>query len=142
MLSAYLWVTDENDLQNCFSVRKKVFMEEQGFKDEFDDIDNHAHHLLFLDDETPIATSRLFIDENNFWHIGRVCVLKESRKNGIGAFLIKECIEKARELGKSKTVVLGAQVAAKSFYEKVGFKQYGDIFYDEGCPHIMMKYEL
>lgn len=142
MLSAYLWVTDENDLKSCFSVREKVFIEEQGFKEEFDNIDDIAHHLLFLDDEKPIATLRLFIDENGCWHIGRVCVLKDYRKNNIGTFLIKECIQKAKELGKSKTIVLGAQVSAKNFYEKIGFCEYGDIFYEEGCPHIMMKYSI
>lgn len=142
MISAYLWVTEKEDLQKCFNIREKVFINEQGFLEEFDDIDNIAHHLLFLDDEKEIATARLFIDENKNWHIGRVCVLKEYRGNGIGAFLIKECILKAKELNQSSTVVLGAQLKAKKFYEKLGFIQYGEIFYEEDCPHIMMKISL
>lgn len=141
MLYGFLWTTTEEELQQCFFVRKKVFMEEQGFQNEFDEIDEIAHHLLFLDDEAPIATARLFFYEN-CWHIGRVCVLKEYRGNRIGQFLIEECLHKAKELRKSNLVRLGAQVRAMPFYEKLGFTPCSEEYDDEGCPHIMMEYRL
>lgn len=36
-------------------------------------------------------------------------------------------------------VCLHAQVQAKPFYEKLGFKAYGEIDCDEFCPHTWMK---
>ena len=36
-------------------------------------------------------------------------------------------------------VCLHAQLQAKPFYEKLGFKAYGEIDYDEDCPHTWMK---
>ncbi len=141
MLGGYLWITTEEEREQCFAVRRAVFMEEQGFQNEFDAIDEEAHHLLFLDDEKPIATARLFFDDG-VWHIGRVCTLKEYRGQGIGKFLIEECLLKAKELRRSKTVVLGAQVQAKGFYEACGFRAYGEEYDDEGCPHIRMRMEL
>ena len=35
-------------------------------------------------------------------------------------------------------VVLHAQVRAKEFYEKQGYQPYGEIGFEEGCPHIWM----
>lgn len=141
MIAGFLWITEQSELEQCFSVRKKVFMEEQGFHDEFDEIDDRAHHILFLDDDKPVGTARLFLYENE-WHIGRVCVLKEYRGQGIGKFMVQEAVCKARELGQSKVLSLSAQVRVKDFYEKLGFKQSGEQLYDEGCPHIPMKIEL
>ena len=40
-------------------IRKAVFMEEQGFQQEFDEIDDRAYHALILDGETPAAVGRL-----------------------------------------------------------------------------------
>lgn len=39
-------------------------------------------------------------------------------------------------------VCLHAQVQAKPFYEKLGFKAYGEIDCDEFCPHTWMKKEM
>ena len=43
--------------------RREVFVDEQGFKNEFDDIDNTAIHLVCYDNENPIGTARIFYDE-------------------------------------------------------------------------------
>ena len=37
-------------------IRKAVFVEEQGFENEFDDIDSYANHLVLFDNDKPIAT--------------------------------------------------------------------------------------
>lgn len=137
MISGYLWVTQPEELEQCFSVRQAVFVEEQGFQNEFDEIDQTAYHLLFLDDEKPVGTARLFLYQK-CWHIGRVCVLPEYRGRRIGAFLVKECIKKAEELGQSRQISISAQLQAKSFYEKLGFSISGDLHMDEHCPHITM----
>ena len=38
-----------------------------------------------------------------------------------------------------KTAELSAQVYAIKFYEKLGYKSYGDIYYDAGIEHKTMK---
>ena len=50
MIPGFLWVTQPEEMAQCRSVRQCVFIEEQGFSNEFDEIDETAHHLLFLDD--------------------------------------------------------------------------------------------
>lgn len=41
-------------------IRREVFIDEQGFKNEFDDIDITAIHLVCYDKEKPIGTARIF----------------------------------------------------------------------------------
>jgi predicted GNAT family N-acyltransferase len=122
------------------SVREKVFVEEQGFKNEFDDIDNIAVHIVMFDDNNePIATCRIFDGEDPKGCIlGRLAVIKEYRKNNIGRTMLEEAEKYARSVGK-ETISLHAQCRVKEFYRKSGFTEYGEIDYDEGCPHIWMK---
>ncbi len=141
MLGGFLWVTTAEELAQCHAVRRNVFMEEQGFEVDIDTVDDHALHLLFLDDEEPIGTLRLFIEDGD-WHIGRICVKKAYRDKGIGRFLVQEALQKAKEQGQSTRAVLGSQIQVQGFYEKLGFVAYGEQYLDEGWPHIHMACDL
>ena len=51
-------------------IRQKVFVDEQGFQNEFDDIDEAATHIVMFDeDKIPIATCRIFWDAKMNTHI-------------------------------------------------------------------------
>lgn len=121
---------------DAYYVRKKVFMDEQGFTSELDDIDKLATHVILYDHEKPIATGRIY-KENNEYHIGRICVLAAYRKQHLASKVMKTL----EEIGfkQTDTIYLSAQVQAKGFYEKLGYIAYGNEFMDEHCPHIMMK---
>ena len=58
------------------AIRQAVFVEEQGFQEEFDAIDRHALHLLLFADGRPVGTLRAFTEDGGTrWHIGRVAVI-------------------------------------------------------------------
>lgn len=119
-------------------IRKKVFVEEQGFKDEFDDLDLDARHIVLYIENEPAATLRYFWDEiNNSYVAGRIVVLKEFRGKSFGAAVLKEAEKLIKNLGKDK-LMLAAQVRAKGFYEKQGYRAFGEKFLEEYCPHIWM----
>ena len=121
--------------QEAKDIRIKVFMEEQGFKDEFDDLDQECRHLVVFDQNKPIGTCRYYYDDSLHAHvIGRIAVIKEYRGKKVGQYIVQS----ACSLLKG-TVCLHAQLQAKGFYEKLGFKAYGEIDYDEDCPHTWMK---
>lgn len=141
MIAGFLWVTEPQDLARCFTLREQVFMQEQGFSYDQDEQDADALHLLFLDDELPVGTLRLFLDGDD-WHVGRICVKQTYRGNGIGRFLVEECIQKAREQGRAKRLILGSQLHARGFYEALGFTPYGEPFLDDGAPHVHMQFQL
>lgn len=122
-------------------IRVEVFTEEQGFCQEFDDIDSQSYHLLLMDEDQAIGTARIFFDADHTLHIGRVAVRKVRRSGGCGSAVLTACCEKAKQLGAVRAV-LGAQCRAMKFYEKNGFAAFGDLYDDEGCPHRMMEKRL
>ncbi|MCI9127326.1 MAG: GNAT family N-acetyltransferase [Eubacterium sp.] len=121
-------------------VRQKVFVNEQGFYNEFDDIDETATHIvMFAEDKTPVATCRIFWDTVMNTHIlGRLAIIKEYRGRTIGSVIVREA-EKYIQKNGGKSIVLHAQCRLTAFYQKLGFAEFGDIGDDEGCPHIWMK---
>ena len=116
-------------------------MDEQGFSDEIDSLDETAWHLVIYDNARPIACGRLFFEEEKVAHVGRVAVLPEWRGKHIGALLMKEMEDKAIALGCER-IRLGAQCRASGFYQKQGYQSFGEEYLDEGCPHIMMEKPL
>ena len=69
-------------------IRIKVFVEEQGFKEEFDELDLICTHLVTFDNDKPCATVR-FYEQNSVYYIGRLAVLKEYRSKHLGAKINK-----------------------------------------------------
>lgn len=126
--------------KEALTVRITVFVEEQGFVDEIDEIDNTAtHFVLFSEDEQPIATCRVFsADGGDDYILGRLCVLKEYRGNGYGSLLIERAEQHVLAVGGS-SLRLHSQYHAASFYEKLGYVAYGEVENEQGKPHIWMK---
>ena len=121
-------------------IRKAVFINEQGFQNEFDEIDNKAVHIvLYSEDEEPIATCRVFWDPSmNTYVLGRLAVIEKYRGKNIGSTMLKEA-ERYVQKKEGKTLILHAQCRAVGFYKKSGFIEFGDVDNDESCPHIWMR---
>ena len=80
----------DNLPQEAKYIRTAVFIDEQGFKNEFDEIDDTAKHILIYHDGKAVGVARFFSKDGKEYHIGRVAVLKPYRKYGYG----KEMCEK------------------------------------------------
>lgn len=132
-----------SDLPQCAKdIRQQVFIKEQGFINEFDDIDKCAWHLVVYDEETPLACCRFFRgDTPNEFIIGRLAVLKEHRGKQLGALMMQEAEKYIKSIGGEK-LSLSAQLRVKEFYEKQGFTASGDTYFDEYCEHIHMEKAL
>ena len=126
--------------EDAAALRTEIFIKEQGFTQEFDEIDERAYHAIYYFDGIPVATGRVFWDkdEGGSYTIGRVCVKKEYRKQHLGSVIIEALMKVAEEKGASR-VHLSSQLSARGFYESLGFTAYGPIYYDETCPHIAME---
>lgn len=135
-------IAPTDDRQACFALRYAVFVTEQGYtaEGEVDALDADSHHLLALEDGTPIGTARVYLEDGSA-KIGRVCVCKARRGIGLGADLINAAVALAAQHGAQRAV-LGAQAHAVGFYAKLGFTPYGAPYTDEGAPHQMMERRL
>lgn len=124
--------------EEAAKIRQKVFVEEQGFHNEFDEIDKHAKHIVLYDNHLPVATCRFFERETaGNYAIGRLAVIKQYRGKNLGSELLKYAESEIEKSG-GKCAFLHAQTRAAKFYEKNGYVQQGEIELDESCPHVWM----
>ncbi len=122
-------------------IRREVFMDEQGFVNEFDETDDVSRHIVAYDGDSPVAVCRITPGEDGVCHLGRVAVVSDHRGRSLGSILLREAEVQASDIGQRR-MVLGAQVRAKGFYERQGYVAYGEEYMDEWCPHIMMGKDL
>ena len=135
----YIWSAPGHLPEAAKRIRTEVFVREQGFAEEFDDMDLCSYHVLLRQNEKDIGTARMFWEEDRQTiHIGRVALLKTVRGCGLGSKLLSACEYKAKQLGAQR-VILGAQCRAMKFYGENGFQAFGECFDDQGCPHQMME---
>lgn len=124
--------------EEAAKIRKAVFMQEQGFTNEFDDVDDTAVHLVLYKDGLPVATCRYFHGpEEKSYVVGRVAVIRSCRGQSLGAEILREAERQIRAQG-GKQVSLSAQTRVTGFYEKQGYHAQGSSYYDEFCLHIQM----
>lgn len=124
-------------------IRREVFMEEQGFRDEFDVTDGICeHYVMYTDGGYPAAVCRTYPSRDEHCSvIGRVAVRKELRGKGLGKRMIAFAEEHLRESGAER-VILHAQTSASGFYGSMGYSSFGEEDDDEGVPHIWMQKKL
>ena len=121
-------------------IRFGIFVGEQNVPPgiEVDDKDAECLHAIAYDEAgIAIGTGRLLPDG----HIGRMAVIKEWRRRGIGAMILNALIDEARKRGH-KEVVLAAQLQAAEFYREHGFVAEGKIYQDAGILHQDMRKAL
>jgi len=117
-------------------LRFEVFVREQGVPQdlEWDAHDAESLHALVQDAAgKAIGTGRLLADG----HIGRIAVLPEWRRQGVGTALLRRLMEAAAAAGMRR-LALNAQTRAVPFYARYGFAAEGREFLEAGIPHISM----
>ena len=127
------------DLDECIAIRRTVFIEGQKVPEpeEFDGLDPSCTHFVALDHGRAVGTARLRIASGHA-KLERLAVLDEWQGRGIGSRITRALEEEARRLGHSE-VLLGAQVQAIAFYERLGYAAEGPVYDDAGIPHRLMR---
>ncbi len=133
--------------QHVYDIRRRVFVEEQGrpAEAEIDGNDRMSVYALVLDDDgTPSATGRLYIDGEDQFAIGRVCVLKEARGRYMGDLAMRMLLYRAEELN-CVSVTASVPLPVVGFFAKYGLKPVGEVYEEDGAPHrrmVAMKDEI
>jgi predicted GNAT family N-acyltransferase len=129
-------VTEANDLEKVFAIRRKVFVEEQHCPPELEwsNEDKSVHFLATYNDE-PSGAARWRKTENGH-KLERFAVLKEFRGKGIGVQLVKAVL--ADLPADASVIYLNAQLSAVGFYAALGFREVGETFEEAGIIHQQM----
>ena len=130
-------------MQRAYTIRRRVFIEEQNVPEEIemDADDQRAFHALAILDGNAVGCGRMLEHGDSEVKIGRMAVLPEFRKTGIGAQILRFLIERARARGLRKAI-LHAQLTAEGFYLNQGFNPVGGVFDEAGIAHRKMERDL
>nr|MDD6335418.1 GNAT family N-acetyltransferase [bacterium] len=133
-----IWIDGDGDLTDAFSVRRAVFVQEQGFNEaaEFDAQDPVSRHVVIYDGDIPVATGRMFREGSQLktFHLGRIAVLKAYRGQHLGDLAVRMLLDAGLRAG-AEQFYLGAQQDKQGFYARYGFQPVGAMYMDEFCPH-------
>lgn len=129
-----------SDQQALIDLRTQIFIDEQHVPAELeiDGKDPDCLHVKAIGSSGElIGTARLLPDH----YIGRMCVLKQYRHNGVGGAMLAFLINHARQ-HEIQCLKLNAQVSALPFYQRYGFEPDSEIFMEAGIMHKHMTLTL
>lgn len=123
-------------------IRSEIFLDEQKFSVEFDEIDDIAVHLVMYDGDKAVATCRYFYSsEKQCYMIGRVAVAKEYRGKNLGSEIMKAAETQIKADGGT-VIAVSAQCRVSGFYASLGYEKCSEEYMDEYCPHVLMKKKI
>ncbi|HMG68013.1 MAG TPA: GNAT family N-acetyltransferase [Chitinophagaceae bacterium] len=130
------------ELYCILQLRNEVFVVEQNcvFQDA-DNKDQQSLHLMGWEDDMLVACSRILppgIAYESYPSIGRIATAPKVRRGGIGKILMQQSLDALHKTFGNVSIKLGAQLYLKKFYESFDFKQSGEIYLEDGIPHIEM----
>lgn len=134
-----LIVDNEEQLQDAYSVRKIVFVEEQKvpLEEEIDQYEEEATHFVLYDEDQAVGAGRFRVVAG-IGKVERISVLPSYRSSKGAGRLIMETIEEYAKTKEMHVLKLNAQTHAEPFYAKLGYETVSDIFMDAGIPHVTM----
>ena len=112
-------------------------------REEFDAHDGpNTKYIVLLENDFPVATCRIYEIDAGSATIGRVVVLPEYRKQGLGSLVIREAEVWVKELGYKK-IILESRDTAVKFYEKLGYAaDFDKMIYGETFTCVYMEKTL
>ncbi len=140
---AYLvrFASSAQDLDAGYALRRDVFETEQNIPRPLDrdPYDYAADHVVVFDEQGRcVGTGRIVRIDARTAQVGRMAVAKDVRKNGVGA-LVLDALERMAAMRGLTDLLVASQLPAEAFYGKRGFARQGEVFADQGVPHVMMK---
>lgn len=141
-----LW---ERDAEVIARVRRAVFIDEQAVPEalEWEDRDAGCDWFLARSGAAAVIGIARLVPEGltglpaGMGIIGRMAVLPDWRRRGVGGALLRAALGRAR--GRTlRWVVLHAQTHAQAFYLRHGFAPVGEVFEEAGIPHREMVLNL
>lgn len=130
------------ELHAIYSLRSQVFVVEQNcaYQDP-DDKDPLSLHILGTDGNDLVAYARIIPPGISYREpsIGRVVVRKTLRQQGLGRKLMTEAIREAKSRFGDHFIVISAQCYLQNFYSSLGFCVEGNVYDEDGIPHIKMR---
>tara|TARA_Y100001970_G_scaffold42405_1_gene52841 strand:- start:295 stop:759 length:465 start_codon:yes stop_codon:yes gene_type:complete len=131
----------KEELYEVLSFRQSIFVVEQkSWYQDADGLDNISLHLLLKDNTFLVGYLRLIPPRKKYDtpSIGRIAIKENLRGNAIGSELVKRGIKKSSETYLTDSVTISAQNYLTKFYQNHGFTIQGEVYDEDGIPHVKM----
>jgi predicted GNAT family N-acyltransferase len=133
-------------MRAALALRSRVFCDEQGVPPE-EEIDAHdrpgaaAVHAIAFDGDEAIGAGRFYMLNPQTVQIGRMAIAAALRGRGAGAALLAALGAEALRRGYERAH-LHAQMHARGFYLRAGYRDDGDPLWEAGILHQPMSKSL
>ena len=129
-------VSDPEDLEKVFAIRREVFVGEQECPPELEwEHEEESNHFLATVDGVPAGACRWRQTEKGY-KLELFAVLKQFRGTGVGQKMVETVLNDLPV--DSSSIYLHAQLAAMGLYQKFGFEKVGAQFEEAGIQHFKM----
>jgi len=131
-----------HELYAILQLRSEVFgVEQKCVYQDMDNKDQHCYHMMCWQKDQLVAYTRLVPPGISYSEpsIGRVVTSRDVRGTGLGKTLVEKSIAEILKLYGQTAIKIGAQLYLKKFYESFDFEQSGDVYDEDGIPHIHMR---
>lgn len=127
------------ELYKIIRLRTEIFVIEQNCPyQDLDNKDQAAIHVWMEDEQGIQAYCRILDRGVSFPEVAISRVVTKLRGAGLGYLLMQEAILIAEKFYKAEAIKISAQVYAKGFYEKSGFRQVSEEYLEDAIPHVQM----
>lgn len=144
--------TDLNaeEIYEILHMRNEVFTVEQSMMsqdaDNLDLLENCYHVIGTLGDcKGPVAYSRLIVNDDHSVTLGRLLVMKDHRKTGLGQGVLQkslDTVEKYKKQFGTTSIIVQSQFFLREWFQSYGFEIVGDAYEVGRIMHVDMKKEL
>jgi ElaA protein len=134
-----------DELYRVLSLRQEVFVVEQrSIYHDTDGLDQRSHHLLgtLPGAQGPLLAAYLRVLPPGLKYpeasLGRVITAPSVRRQGLGRALMERGLAFLQERFPGAPIRISAQHYLLRFYESHGFRAEGEVYDEDGIPHIQM----
>ncbi len=130
-----------HNLYDALALRCRVFILEQGAFLDPDGADAASWHLLGRDAHGTLHSYLRVVDPGIKYvepSIGRVITSPEARGSGQGRALMAEGVRRCVAQWPGRGIRIGAQARLAPFYGGFGFVPKGEVYAEDGIPHLQM----
>ena len=132
-----------DDVYDLLALRARIFVVEQDCPYlDADGLDRQSWHLLGRDDDARLLAYLRVCDPGVKFavpSIGRVVVDASQRGTGLGHELVAEGLRRCESAFPGQGNRIGAQAHLQGFYGRHGYVGVGEIYDEDGIPHIDME---
>ena len=111
------------------------------FSEEELEKEKNNMHMAAYEDDQMLGCCMLVEEDPGTVRLRQMAVVNDVQGKGIGRALMQFAENLARDRGY-KRITMHARKNAIGFYEKMGYKKFGDEFMEITIPHIVMEKEL